>query len=160
MNRIVIVTFLSLLTLNVSSQERDENEIVWAKESDPVMVKAIKDARASLGGFFDRYQSKFPQINNYKLKVMITDEFGTEHFWVQPFKIHESGSFEGTLANEPRLVKSVKLGQLVSFKHSDISDWGYVENNKQYGSFTICALFKSMPEEQADYYRKNHGFQC
>jgi uncharacterized protein YegJ (DUF2314 family) len=97
--------------------------------------------------------------SGYKLKVMVTDARGTEHFWITPFRATADG-FEGILANDPKIVRSVQSGQLIRFKREEISDWGYERDGRQVGSYTVCALFKKMPLEQADYYRKNHGFDC
>ena len=49
---------------------------------------------------------------------------------------------------------------VVRFTRDEISDWGYVKDGRQIGSYTICVIFKKMPKDQADYYRKNHGFDC
>ncbi len=156
----VIFILSFLISQNVLGIERDENEIVWADEKDPVMVEAIKEARATLDTFLRKYKSNIPNVTSYKLKVMLTDENGTEHFWVTPFRPAKSGGFEGVLANEPRIVRNVKQGEMIQFTRSIVSDWGYVENGKQFGSFTVCALFRTMPKEQVTYYKKNHGFQC
>lgn len=126
---------------------------------DPEMNAAIKTARASLEKFLRLAASPPPQTSGYKLKVMIRDKDITEHFWVTPFRTKQTG-FEGTLANDPKLVTTVQNGQQIEFARSQISDWGYVRNGRQVGSYTICVLFKKMPSEQADYYRKNHGFDC
>lgn len=84
---------------------------------------------------------------------------GTEHFWVIPFCPTDEG-FDGVLANDPRIVRNVKAGQIIRFTKAEISDWGCIKAGRQIGSFTVCVLFKKMPLEQADYYRKNHGFDC
>lgn len=159
---ITLALFSGLIISSVYAEKPSArgDEVVMANDDDPVMAEAIKKARATLDDFLKRYESKKPNVDDYKLKVMITDKHGTEHFWVQPFKQKKDGSFEGTLANSPQIVRSVTAGQKVTFKRDKISDWGYVEDGKQFGSYTVCALFKSMPKEQVEYYRKNHGFQC
>jgi len=160
MNNIFTTLILLLFMQTAYSESRDENEIVWAHEEDPVMVEAIKNARKTLGGFLQKYAENIPNVNSYKLKVMVTDSNGTEHFWVTPFRTTKDGGYEGVLSNEPRIVKSVSYGQMIKFDKQMISDWGYVEGGKQIGSFTICALFKTMPKEQVEYYKTNHGFVC
>lgn len=152
--------FLLLMVQFSHGETRDENEIIWIHEEDPVMVEAIKKARATLDMFLEKYTENFPNVDSYKLKVMITDRNGTEHFWVTPFRLNNDGDFEGILANEPRIVESVSHGEMIKFKRNRISDWGYVENGQQIGSFTICALFNSMPAERVEYYKTNHGFVC
>jgi len=139
--------------------KRDEDEVVLVGTNDPAMVAAIRTARASLDQFLATAAAPPPGTSEFKLKVMVRDGGSTEHFWVSPFRVTPAG-FEGTLANAPRVVRNVRAGQLYRFKRDEISDWGYIRDGRQVGSFTVCALFKSMPRDQADYYRRNHGFDC
>jgi uncharacterized protein YegJ (DUF2314 family) len=90
---------------------------------------------------------------------MAEDSNGIETFWITHFRPLEQG-FIGEVANEPRIVKSVTWGQQLRFTREQITDWGYLKNDRQVGSFTICALFKEMPAEQVEYYRSQHGFDC
>jgi uncharacterized protein YegJ (DUF2314 family) len=141
------------------AQKRDEGEVVLVGTTDPDMVAAIRTARAELDGFLSLAASPPPETSGFKLKVVVRDGETVEHFWVTPFR--PSGSeFEGVLANTPKIVRNVKNGQLLHFSRAEISDWGYVKNGRQVGSYTVCVLFKKMPKEQAEYYRKNHGFDC
>jgi uncharacterized protein YegJ (DUF2314 family) len=156
----LLVLALTLLVAGTAfGQKRDENEVLMISRQDRDMAAAIRNSRASLDTFLQLAQNPPPEVSGLKLKVMVTDPNGTEHFWVTPFKPTATG-FEGTLANEPRIVKSVKHGQLLTFSRADISDWGYVKDGRQIGSFTICVMLKQAPKEQADYYRKNYGFDC
>lgn len=156
----LFVLALSLVVAGTASgQKRDENEILMFGAENKEMVAAIREARSSLDTFLQLARNPSPEVTGLKLKVMVKDPNGTEHFWVAPFKPTATG-FEGILANEPRIVKSVKHGQLLSFTRADISDWGYVKNGRQVGSFTVCVMLKQAPKEQADYYRKNYGFDC
>lgn len=141
------------------AQKRDENEIVLVGEKDPDMVAAIREARAGLDEFLKLAEKPPAEVSGLKLKVMVRDQNGTEHFWVSPFR-SVGEKFEGNLANEPRIVRSVRNGQVIGFAREEISDWGYVRNGRQVGSFTVCVLMKKVPKQQADYYRKNHGFDC
>ena len=155
----MIAVLLLTSTLAFAQEKRDENEVVFAGEKDPDMIAAIRQARSELGNFLALAAAPPAGTSGYKLKVMVKDRSITEHFWVVPFKVEGTG-FVGVLANEPKLVKNVKAGQVVRFTRNEISDWGYVKNGRQVGSYTVCALFKKMPKDQADYYRKNHGFDC
>src|SRR5688572_14735149 len=150
--RACLFTVLLLFAGTVDPAERDEGEVVFVNERDPEMIAAIKKARASLDEFLKVAAAPPPGTSEFKLKVMVKDGSDTEHFWVSSFQITASG-FQGTLANEPRVVRTVQFGQLIRFTRAEISDWGYVRNGRQVGSFTVCALFPRMPKEQADYYR-------
>jgi uncharacterized protein YegJ (DUF2314 family) len=146
-------------SLASAQEKRDENEVVFAGESDPDMASAIRQARATLDEFLSIAASPPANASGFKLKAMVKDGPETEHFWVTPFRVTGSG-FEGILANQPRVVRNVRAGQVIKFSRAEVSDWGYVRDGRQIGSFTVCALFKKMPKEQSDYYRKNHGFDC
>lgn len=156
---LAVVLTLALVAPPGFAQKRDENEIVLVGEKDAEMVAAIRQARAGLDEFLKLAEKPPTEVSGLKLKVMVRDPNGTEHFWVSPFRL-VGGRFEGILANEPRVVRSMRNGQVVGFARDEISDWGYVRNGRQVGSFTVCVLMKKIPKEQADYYRKNHGFDC
>jgi uncharacterized protein YegJ (DUF2314 family) len=150
---------ISLVASMASAQQRDDDEVVMVGTKDPEMILAIRTARAELDQFLALASAPPVETSGYKLKVMVRDGENTEHFWVIPFSREPEG-FVGTLANDPRVVRNVKAGQRLRFSRDQISDWGYVRNGRQVGSFTVCVLFKKMPEEQATYYRKNYGFDC
>lgn len=156
-------TAIAILFATISSlafpQQRDENETVFVGTTDPDMIAAIQHARTTLVDFLKLAANPPVGTDGYKLKVMVIDGAKTEHFWVTPFKVLPEG-FAGVLANDPKVVRNVKAGQVVRFDDSLISDWGYTKDGRQVGSFTVCVLFKKMPTVQADYYRKNHGFDC
>ncbi len=154
-----LITVLLLFAVTAAPAERDEGDVVLVGEHDPEMIAAIKKARASLDEFLKLAAAPPPGTSGFKLKVMVKDGNDTEHFWVSPFQVTALG-LQGTLANEARVVRTVQFGQLIRFTRAEISDWGYVRNGRQVGSFTVCALFPRMPKEQADYYRRNHGFDC
>jgi uncharacterized protein YegJ (DUF2314 family) len=159
MPRLPLVLVLALAGVAAIAQTRDESEVVVVAAADPQMADAIRAARGGLDAFLKLAAAPPPGTSGYKLKVMVRDGENTEHFWVIPFQQTATG-FAGTLANDPKLVRNVASGQTIQFTRDYISDWGYVRNGRQVGSYTVCALFKKMPAEQADYYRKNHGFDC
>ena len=154
---LILMAFIS--SIGLAQQARDENEVVLVGTTDPDMVAAIRQARSTLDEFLALASNPPTGTSHYKLKVMVKDGVQTEHFWVTPFRV-VNGGFEGTLANEPKVVRNVRAGQALKFSRAEISDWGYAKNGRQVGSHTVCVLFKKMPQEQADYYRKNYGFDC
>ncbi len=135
----------------------DQMQIV--SESDRDMNAAIAQARRMLDDFLAVARNPPADASGFKLKVMLTDRNGTEHFWFTPFKETPQG-FAGVLANTPEIVKSVTEGKVYEFKREQISDWGYQLNGKQVGSYTVCALFKTMPKDVVARYKREHGFVC
>jgi uncharacterized protein YegJ (DUF2314 family) len=123
------------------------------EDNDPDMAAAIAKARASLPRFWQRFEHPGPGESAFCLKVKITDEKGTEHFWVN--KIERSGDrIFGVINNEPDIVKVVKLGQRIQIPEADISDWLYMRNGKMVGNYTLRALFKTMTPEEVARHKK------
>lgn len=147
----------ALVSSMAFAQAKDRTVLV--ANADPAMVAAISKAQATLDTFLATAAKPPAGTSGYKLKVAVADGADTEHFWVLPFRATAKG-FEGVLANEPNIVSNVKMGQTIKFIRKDISDWGYLKNERQVGSFTVCALFKKMSKDEVAYYRNNHGFDC
>ena len=156
--RITLAIFLLVLATLACAADRGD-EVVVTKTGDPEMDAARSKALNSLDSFLQIARSKPAGTSGYKLKVQVKDGEYTEHFWVIPFW-EVDGKFQGPISNEPKYVHTVKYGQLITFTRNDVSDWGYVRDGRQVGSFTVCAMFKRMTKEQVEYYRKNYGFDC
>lgn len=155
-----ILLFVTGLLLTVTAAaDKMEDKTVLIKEADAEMVAAIQKAQATLDDFLKLSANPPKGTSDFKLKVKITDSHGTEHMWVIPFRQTSSG-FVGTLDDEPDYVRSVKNGQELTFSRADITDWGYVQNGKQKGSFTVCVVFKHMPAADVQRYRDDYGFEC
>ncbi|NHZ33151.1 YegJ family protein [Massilia rubra] len=148
---------LLLFTATANAQIGDRAVMIANENKD--MAAAIVKAQGSLDSFLAIYAKPPAGADLFRLKVKVTDKNGSEHFWVMPFKQTKTG-FTGTIANDPDIVESVENGDEITFKRADISDWGYVQNGKQKGSFTVCAMFKSMPAKEVKQYREQHGFEC
>lgn len=88
------------LSVSATAQQRDESEVVFVGTSDPDMVAAMKQARATLPDFLKLASAPPSGTGNYKLQVMVIDGDRTEHFWVAPFKALPEG-FAGAIANDP-----------------------------------------------------------
>lgn len=155
----LLVAFCLLAPISTFAQTRDHNEVIRVPNADPEMNAAIRQAQATLDDFLKVSQQRPQGTTSFQLKVRVKDGNDSEHFWVTPFRRSGAG-FEGILANEPRLIRTLKNGQQIQFTREDISDWGYVKDGKPVGSFTVCVMLKRAPKEQADYYRKNYGFDC
>ena len=148
---------LGLTALNATA--RDSNEMVESDRQNPAVSAAVRQAQAGLSDFLALAAKPPANTRDFKVQVMAEDSNGIETFWITHFKPLQQG-FICEVANEPQIVKSVVWGQQLRFTREQITDWGYLKNGRQVGSFTICALFKDMPPEQVEYYRSQHGFDC
>ena len=152
--------FLPLLVLlpSLSVAQNVPDKVISVGDDDIEMNEAIEQARATLDDFLALSRSPPRGTRSFKLKVKFADENGAEHMWVTPF-IQSGDNFSGVLANTPETVKNVQQSTIVHFGRADITDWGYVRDGKQFGSFTVCVMLRRMAPEEAKKYL-NHGFQC
>jgi uncharacterized protein YegJ (DUF2314 family) len=157
MKRILLVIILLIFNTFALSEERDESEIINIHETDVEMNNAMIKATQSLGTFIERFKNPKAGDSNFSLKVMVSDDYGVEHFWVTDLKITKTG-FEGYIANEAKTVKLVSIGQKVNFEREIITDWSYDSNGVKQGAFTLRVLLNRMPKDQADYYKKRVGW--
>jgi len=148
-----------LLATTATAQESVQDRAVYVASANQAMAAARAHAQKTLPDFLKLAAKPPAGTGDYKLKVAITDAHGVEHFWVTPFEAVGT-RFRGVISNTPALVRSVEQGQTVDFDRSQISDWGYIRNGRQVGSFTVCVLFQEMSQEEADRYRRDYGFDC
>lgn len=147
-----------LLAASAAAQAVDDKTVLIEAE-DADMLAAIKKAQDGLDEFL-ALQAKPPAgASGFKLKVQFKEGKTVEHMWVMPFRKTDAG-FIGVLADQPDYLKNVKFGQRVTFSRADVSDWGYVQNGKQKGSFTVCVVFKHLPPAEVKQYREQYGFEC
>ncbi|MES2820871.1 MAG: DUF2314 domain-containing protein [Pseudomonadota bacterium] len=137
--------------------ERDESEIINIHEADVEMNAAMLHAKQSLDVFLHRFKNPEEGDSDFALKVMVSDDYGVEHFWVADVALTAEG-FEGVVANEARTVQVIDIGHKIEFGPELVTDWSYNHYGVKQGAFTLKVLLKRMPEEQADYYRKAVGW--
>ena len=154
---LLAVLMLSSVVPNADKPAPPHSMVVPSQDAE--MSAAMAKARASLDEFLAIAANPPPGADQFKLKVMLRDGGTVEHVWVTPFRATSEG-FEGILANEPRAVWTVRAGQNLRFTREQISDWGYVRDGEQVGSFTVCVLLERMPKDQAEQIRHNHRFTC
>jgi len=157
MLRVVVVLLMMFGSAFTLAAERDESEIIDVHEEDHEMNYAMHQANESLDMFIERFKNPKEGDSNFSLKVMVSDDYGVEHFWVSDIAINDAG-FVGYIANEAKTVKIVNLGQKVNFGPDIVTDWSYDHNGVKQGAFTLKVLLKRMPKDQADYYKKRVGW--
>lgn len=156
---------LPFAVLSVNAQpltERAKNdELAFMQDEEPAMRKAFQAARASLDDFLEKAKAPPPGTSAYAVKVGVKEGKNTEYFWVNDLAT-VGDDFTGKINNEPRMVKSVKLGQTHKFLKSHIVDWTYLDrpNRKMAGNFTACALLSKESPAEAEAMKKRYGLSC
>ncbi len=137
------------------------DDVVIMADEDPAMRKAFQKAGSTLDDFVRVADSKNANLTDFAVKVGIKEDLDTEYFWIVNFK-EENEAFSGEIANEPRMVKRVRAGDIYKFKKSDIVDWTYtdISNNRMHGNFTLCALLTKEPQEESMQMRERLKLDC
>jgi uncharacterized protein YegJ (DUF2314 family) len=141
------------------TQKAERDELAIVAKSDPVMAAAMGKARKTLPDFLELAAAPKPGMEGFAVKVAIREGDDAEYFWITPFT-DKDGAFSGAINNTPRSVRSVKLGQTITFGQSEIVDWMYMDGNAMKGNYTACALLKSAPKQQQDEFKKRFGLDC
>jgi len=153
---------LSVLACTQSLTERARNdETTNIQSEEPALRRAAEKAQATLDDFLTQAKLQPAGTSAYALKVRVQQGRDTEYFWVEEFTWSD-GSFTGRINNEPRLVKSIQLGQIYKFSRSQVADWKYLDekNGKTVGNFTACALLTKEPPAQAEEIKRRDGLDC
>jgi uncharacterized protein YegJ (DUF2314 family) len=127
-----------------------KDELVFMRDEEPAMRRAFQVARETLEPFLETAKRGASNHTGFALKVAISQGDDTEYFWVNNFQSKDGGQFEGEINNEPRMVKSVRLGQRYVFSRDQVVDWMYLDKSERrmVGNFTLCALLtKQSPRE-------------
>jgi uncharacterized protein YegJ (DUF2314 family) len=110
------------------------------------MDAAIARARSEIESF--KKELTKDDADSYSVKAPISDRGQTEHFWLSGV-VFKEGIFLGVIANQPGVVRNVKMGQKWQIKQSEISDWMYTRGEKIHGGYTIDPLLVTMGKDQA-----------
>jgi uncharacterized protein YegJ (DUF2314 family) len=122
------------------------------------MNEAIAKAQATLDEFLMAVDKPQASATAFTVKIRVAHRNGAEHLWMLPFR-RDKSTFIGIVANEPEHLPDVHLGEELSFRRSDITDWGYEVDGKKKGFFTVCVMFKHMSHDEARQYQQD-GYQC
>jgi uncharacterized protein YegJ (DUF2314 family) len=126
-----------------------ENVIAY-HTSDISMNAAKKKARETLPRFLELIDAG--TAGTYTLKFPLTQNGETEHIWMQ-LSDYRDGVFIGLLANDPVNGAKYKMGDRMEVAKADVEDWMINTGELMYGGYTVRAMLKDMPKEEADKYR-------
>ena len=129
------------------SNESTKPETLVIDYDEAEMEQAMVTARERVGEFIETLEAG--DADSFSVKVPITDDNGTQHFWITEVKFDE-GKFKGVIGNDPGVVENVTFGQEWETAQSGISDWMFVRGEKIHGGFTIDPLLNSYPKEDGD----------
>lgn len=142
---------LACLFLTLGGCQKDPETLVRENYDEKQMDQAIARARNETDAFLKVLAAN--DADSFSIKAPITDDNGTEHFWISDVK-YQDGVFIGKIGNDPGVVKNVTYGQKWKVKKEDISDWMFMRGEKIHGGYTIDPLLGSWDKPKADAIRK------
>ena len=113
------------------------------------MGRAVAKAKETQGRLVAALANPKPEYHGFAVKKPFqTPDGSDEHIWVIQAS-WDGSAFHGVIDNEPVDTKAVKLGDRVSVRSEELSDWMYIDGKRVVGGYTLRALhFEQSPEEQ------------
>ena len=118
--------------------------VINVDDSNVEMNKAIETARTTFPQFLKNWKSMPNDGASIKFGLP-TKDGSVEHIWFEPIEINDD-TVKATCGNDPVNVEGLKLGDVRTFKRSEITDWMILSGNRCYGGYTVRVLVKMEPE--------------
>jgi uncharacterized protein YegJ (DUF2314 family) len=136
----------------------DSPAYVHVHDSDKAMHQAVHQAQRTLGKFMAALTKPKPGQTGFAVKKRCIEGNKCEHIWLAD--LHFDGRLlRGKVDNNPVDVKNLRLGQKVTVRPEEISDWMYVENARLVGGYTVRAYYRNLPADQKRRFAENVGFR-
>lgn len=127
-----------------------KDNVIAYHTGDLSMTSAKAKARETLPRFLELVNAG--TAGTYTLKFPLTQNGETEHIWMQLVD-YRGGTFVGLLANDPINGTKYRMGDRMEVAGADVEDWMINTGELMYGGYTVRAMLKDMPKEEADKYR-------
>ena len=133
----------------------EQMPIYFVSSDEDYMQRAFEQARESFKYFWrELYWERrriVPMLDYAMVKICFLDvingeEVG-EHMWVNDVEF-DGETIYGTLVNEPDSVQNVKVGDQISAKFTDMSDWLFAIDGRAYGGFSVQAMRSRMKKDE------------
>ena len=133
----------------------EQMPIYFVSSDEDYMQHAFRQARESFKYFWrELYWERRriePMLDYAMVKICFLDvingeEVG-EHMWVNDVEF-DGETIYGTLVNEPDTVQNVKVGDQISAKFTDMSDWLFAIDGRAYGGFSVQAMRSRMQKDE------------
>jgi len=142
----------------------EQMPIYFVSSDEDYMHRAFEQARESFKYFWrELYWERrriVPMLDYAMVKICFLDvvngeEVG-EHMWIDDVEF-DGETIYGTLVNEPDSVQNVKLGDQISAKIDEMSDWLFSIDGRAYGGFSVQAMRSRMQKKELKEHDKEWG---
>ena len=136
----------------------DSPAYVHVDDSDKAMHQAVHEAQRTLGTFLAALASPKPGQTGFAVKKRCIEGNSCEHIWLADVRF-DGRVLRGKVDNNPVDTKSLRLGQKVTVRPEEISDWMYVENGRLVGGYTVRAYYRTLSAAGKRQFAQNLGFR-
>jgi uncharacterized protein YegJ (DUF2314 family) len=157
---IVAINASLLLKLNVQATNLMAQEIEKSKDQTPyyevpnddtAIRRAVIQARKTVGKFITALQHRANGQKDFEIKKPFIQNGQMEHIWLSDVEF-VGNRFQARVDNEPRKIRGVKIGQLVSVNPNEITDWLYIDNGKLVGGYTFRVQYNQLsPQDKQEF---------
>lgn len=131
---------------------------VRVHDGDKAMHQAVHQAQRTRGKFMAALTAPQPGQTGFAVKKRCIEGNKCEHIWLTDLQF-DGRVLRGKIDNRPIEMKSLRVGQKVTVRPEEISDWMYVENGKLVGGYTVRAFYRKLPAAQKRQFAQNVGFR-
>jgi uncharacterized protein YegJ (DUF2314 family) len=154
-----LIALIALVSFVACSKPKEGANYVHVKDDDAAMEAAIKKAQETVDEFVTAFRAQKGGTKNFFVKKPYPTPGGSyEHMWIE-VTAEGDGVFKGAIANEAEETRQVKLGQKVSVKANEISDWKYEDGKKLIGGYTIRYFVNKMSPSEREAFLKQSGLE-
>ncbi len=133
----------------------EQMPIYFVSSDEDYMQCAFEQARESFRYFWrELYWERrriVPALDYAMVKICFLDTINGEevgeHMWINDVEF-DGDTIYGTLVNEPDTVQNVKVGDQVSAKIDEMSDWLFAIGGRAYGGFSVQAMRSRMQKDE------------
>lgn len=136
----------------------DSPAYVHVHDSDKAMDQAVREAQRTLGTFMAALASPKPGRTGFAVKKRCIEGNSCEHIWLADVRF-DGRVLRGKVDNNPVDTKSLRLGQKVTVRPEELSDWMYVENGRLVGGYTVRAYYRTLSAAKKRQFAQNLGFR-
>jgi uncharacterized protein YegJ (DUF2314 family) len=159
----LIIAISALALASITAQAADTGQELENSSIEPPYVEVPKDhiamhqaviqARKTVGEFIAALKHPESGQQDFEVKKRFIQNGQVEHIWLSDVQF-AGNRFQGRVDNQPRKIQGLKLGQLVSVKPNEISDWLYIDHGKLVGGYTVRVQYNELsPKEKQEFDR-------
>lgn len=135
-----------------------EPDCVQVTDDNGAMAQAVQKARNTTKKFIAALRSPKNNQSRFAIKKPFIEGDKVEHLWINEVSF-DGKVFHGKVDNEPVDLKAVHLGDTVTVRPEELSDWMYVQDDRLVGGYTVRCCYRHMSPAEKKQFEQDAGCQ-